>query len=69
LSEKPGRKKKEWGHTRRWKDNIRMDIGVMMFNNKYLLMLLEIFGFHKNEEFMDYHVQTQNLEENSLLQA
>jgi len=32
-------KEKNNGDTRRWKDNIRMDIGIMRFNNKYLLML------------------------------
>jgi hypothetical protein len=28
------------GYTRKFKDNIKMDIDVMMFKRKYLLMLL-----------------------------
>jgi hypothetical protein len=46
-----------------------MDMGVKRFNNKYLLMLWKIFGFHKYEKFMDHNEQSRNVEEKSLLQA
>jgi len=40
-----------------------------MFKNKYFLMLWEIVGFHKYEEFMDHHGHFRNLVEISSLQA
>jgi hypothetical protein len=46
-----------------------MDVGIMRFKNKYVLMLRHTFGFHKYEGFVDLYWQSQALEEKLLLQA
>jgi hypothetical protein len=41
-----------------------MDIGIMRFKNKYVLMLRQIFGFHEHEGFVHLHGHSQALEKN-----